>query len=185
MLLNWKSKDYLYYKISQFIATNDIGVNTDLEELCKDKGWHLIHYPKDKSETLKSISNDGFTIKDGNDFYIMYNPKLKKDCFERFRFTIAHEMGHIFMYHHIYVKNSVLMHGYDKNLIWEQQANIFAQNILMPIKYRDFYKNSSLRTICDKFCVSSQMASTRLNKLYKDELFSRRLNTKIKNNKIS
>lgn len=185
MLLNWKSKDYLYYKITQFIATNDIGANTNLEELCKNKGWYLIPYPKDDSETLKSISNDGFTIKDGNDFYIMYNPELKKECFERFRFTIAHEIGHIFMYHHVYVKNSVLMHGNNKHLIWEEQANIFAQNVLMPIKYKDFYKNNSFKTICDRFCVSSQMASTRLNKLYQDELFSRRLNTKIKNNKIS
>lgn len=37
MCLNWKSKDYLYYKIMQFFHDNKVEPNIDLEELCKEK----------------------------------------------------------------------------------------------------------------------------------------------------
>lgn len=181
MRLNWKSKDYLYYKILQFSYENKIGVNTDLEKLCQDKNWSLIPYPKHKMDVLKSISKDGYTVKDGNNFYINYNPELITKCYGRYRFTIAHEIGHIYLYHHIFVDDYVLMHCDDKKAIWEQQADIFAQNLLLPLRFRDYYKKNSIRTIQDKFDVSNEMARTRISKLYQDELFSRKLVTKIKN----
>lgn len=93
--MNWKSKDYLYYKIMQFFHDNKVKPNIDLEKLCKEKNWFLIPYPENKMETLKSISKDGFTVKDGNNFFINYNPELKSECYGRYRFTIAHEIGHI------------------------------------------------------------------------------------------
>lgn len=176
--MDWKSKYYLYYKILQFAQENGIGVNTDLENFCSQMGWYLIPYPKDNLAVAMSISKDGFTIKDGNNFFIMYNPYLKKDCFERFRFTIAHEIGHIYLYHHIFVNNNILMHGTNKNSIWEQQADIFAQNFLLPLKYKKFYIENSLYEICKSFCVSKKMAITRINKMYEDELFIRKLNIK-------
>lgn len=183
--MNWKSKDYLYYKIMQFSYDNKIGVNTDLEKLCKEKNWYLIPYPADKFRTFMSISKDGFTIKDGNNFFIMYNPELKNKCYERYRFTIAHEIGHIYLYHHIYVDNYILMHSSDKKTIWEQQADIFAQNLLLPIKYKKFYKNNSHKIIKNTFCVSGEMIVTRLNKMYQDELFTRKLITKIRNGTLN
>lgn len=177
--MNWKSKYYLYYKILQFASENKLDINPNLEMLCKSKGWILIPYPREKLSILKSISKDGFTVKDGNDFYIMYNPELKKSCYERFRFTVAHEIGHIYLYHHIYVNNNVLMNCGDKNLIWEEQANIFAQNLLLPVKYKDFYKTNDLGATCNKFGVSKKMAVTRLNKMFVDELFTRKATNKI------
>lgn len=172
--MNWKSKDYLYYKIIQFYLENKIEPGIDLEDLCKSKGWHLVPYPKEKLQIFKSISKDGFTIKDNNDFFIFYNPELKESCYGRFRFTIAHEIGHIYLYHHIFVDDYVLMSGGDIKGIWEQQANIFAQNLLMPVNYKSFYRSNSTSSITEKFCVSSSMVNTRLNKLYKDELFIRK-----------
>ena len=49
----------------QFFHDNKVEPNIDLEELCKEKNWFLIPYPENKKETLKSISKDGFTVKDG------------------------------------------------------------------------------------------------------------------------
>ena len=184
MILNWKSKDYLYYKIMQFSYDNKIVANTNLEKLCKDKNWYLIPYPKEKMQIFKSISNDGFTLKDNNSFFIMYNPELKNKCYGRYRFTIAHEIGHIYLYHHIHVNDYVLMHCDDKKNIWEQQADLFAQNILMPIKYKNYYKNNNIKTIQKNFGVSHEMATTRINKLYQDELFSRKLATKLRNDTL-
>lgn len=185
MRLNWRSKDYLYYKIMQFSKDNNICVNTDLEKLCSQKRWHLLPYPKSDLKTLKSLSNDGFTVKDGNEFYILYNPELKNTCYERFRFTIAHEIGHIYLYHHIYVDNYVLMHSSDKKGIWEQQADIFAQNLLLPMKYKKFYNSNNIKIIKATFCVSSEMIVTRLNKMYQDELFTRKLITKLRSGTLN
>ncbi|MDU5436175.1 ImmA/IrrE family metallo-endopeptidase [Peptoniphilus lacydonensis] len=183
--MNWKSKDYLYYKIMQFSHENKIGVNTNLEKLCKEKSWFLIPYPENKMETLKSISKDGFTVKDGNNFFINYNPQLKSECYGRYRFTIAHEIGHIYLYHHIYVDNYILMHSSDKKGIWEQQADIFAQNLLLPIKYKNFYKSNNQKVIKNTFCVSAEMINTRMGKMYQDELFTRKLITKIRNGTLN
>lgn len=181
MLLDWKSKDYLYYKIMQFCHENKVEANIDLEKLCKEKNWFLIPYPKEKYQIFKSISNDGFTVKDGNNFFINYNPELKEKCLGRYRFTLAHEIGHIYLYHHIYVDDYVLMHCDDKKTIWEQHADIFAQNLLMPIKYKDYYKKYNNMDLQNIFGVSNEMVNTRLSKLYQDELFSRKLITKLRN----
>ena len=56
----------------QFFHDNKVEPNIDLEKLCKEKNWFLIPYPENKIETLKSISKDGFTVKDGNNFFINY-----------------------------------------------------------------------------------------------------------------
>ena len=165
----------------QFFHDNKVEPNIDLEKLCKEKNWFLIPYPENKMETLKSISKDGFTVKDGNNFFINYNPELKSECYGRYRFTIAHEIGHIYLYHHIFVDDYVLMHCDDKKTIWEQHADLFAQNLLMPIKYKNYYKNNNTKVIQDKFGVSREMVNTRMSKLYQDELFTRKLITKFRN----
>lgn len=168
----------------QFFHDNKVEPNIDLEKLCKEKNWFLIPYPENKIETLKSISKDGFTVKDSNNFFINYNPELKSECYGRYRFTIAHEIGHIYLYHHIFVDDYVLMHCDDKKTIWEQHADLFAQNILMPIIYKDYYKNNNTRVLQDKFGVSREMVNTRLSKLYQDELFTRKLITKFRNKNL-
>lgn len=178
--MDWKSKDYLYYKILQFHIENDVRANIDLEALCKKNNWHLVPYPNKQLQTLKTISKDGFTVKDKNNFFIFYNPELKQNCYGRYRFTIAHEIGHIYLYHHLFVNNEILMYTDKKGAVWEDHANIFAQNALLPIKYKKYYKNNNTRDIQNKFNVSREMVITRLGKMYKDELFARKIIAKIR-----
>lgn len=179
MLLDWKSKNYLYYKIMQFCNDNKDGANRDLEKLCRERNWFLIPYPKEKFQIFKSISKDGFTVKDGNNFFINYNPELKEKYYGRYRFTLAHEIGHIYLYHHIYVDDYVLMHCDDKKTIWEQHADIFAQNLLMPAdKTRELKDKMTIDELAKHFKVSRTMATVRLQKLREDELNFRRLKTK-------
>lgn len=170
--LDWKSKNFLYYKINQFFIENGEDVNINLERLCLKKGWHLIAYPNEYMKLLKSISTDGFSIKMDDEYYIFYNPELKTRCYERYRFTVAHEIGHIYLFHHIYV-NSFLFMSNSGKAVWEKHADTFAQNILMPLKYKAFYKNNNLAVVTNRFTVSKTMAMTRINKLYEDELFNR------------
>lgn len=77
------------------------------------------------------------------------------------------------------------MHSPDKKGIWEQQADIFAQNLLLPIKYKKFYYRNNIKIIKATFCVSGEMIVTRLNKMYQDELFTRKLITKIRNGTLN
>lgn len=51
----------------------------------------------------------------------------------------------------------------------------------MPIKYKDYYKKYNNMDLQNIFGVSNEMVNTRLSKLYQDELFSRKLITKLRN----
>lgn len=169
--LNWKSKFYLYLKIREFQDNNNIKVKCDIKKLCREKGWHLCPYNKENFNELYSISEDGFSVYQNNEFYIFYNPNMNKN---RINFTIAHEVGHIFLLHHFYVNSDVLMYG--GKGIWEDHANLFAQNILMPNQITEELKTKyNVETLAKFFGVSYQMVTTRINKLYADNLWFRKI----------
>ena len=74
----------------------------------------------DYGEFMQGISPDGFTLRRGRQYIIIYNdapyiPEARK------RFTIAHEIGHYILAH---IKDD------DKE---EQEADCFARNLLSPI----------------------------------------------------
>lgn len=172
MDINWKSKYYLYNLLENFQVENNIKHGCNVFKLCKLKGWHLIPYPIENEKILCGISEDGFTKYYNNQFYIFYNPKKPH---KRINFTVAHEIGHIVLYHHFLIGNEVLMYSENEKAVWEIQADLFAQNLLMPAKITNKLINKyDIDTFSEIFDVSKPMVITRLNKLYQDNLYLRK-----------
>lgn len=105
----------------------------------------LILYGKRRRELIE-ISEDGFSFFDRGEYAIFINEKIPPT---RQKFTIAHEIGHIYLGHHKALRTQALSYtspdGADKQ--WESEANIFARNILIPVdaarrwkKYSNFEK---------------------------------------------
>lgn len=129
MMTKWYTYDYLYKTIADFFKKDDLPFYPQSPfNLCKDLGIGLIPYTW-KTKDLINISEDGFSVRKGEKYYIFYNEDIYS---RRVTFTIAHEIGHIVLKHHDLIGSDVLMSGGFG--IAEDQANIFARNILMPPK---------------------------------------------------
>lgn len=110
--------------------------------------------------------------KDMIDKYAEYNPiektiKIREDVYDRAangigrdRFTISHEIGHIFLH-----SNNIAMARSNENFpIYydpEWQANIFASEFLCPIE--GISKNSCIDIISNKYGVSKEVARIQLS----------------------
>lgn len=158
---NILSKYHLYNNISNFINDNDLHIPRNIFRLCENNNWRLIPYCD--NETLLSVSKDGFSYYKNNQFYIFYNNNAYD---KRINFTIAHEIGHIILNHHIYLPSDVLMFG-DKG-IWEDHANIFSRNILMPAELLNNLSYKNINSLMNFFGTSRSMVKNRLNSLEED-----------------
>mgnify|MGYP002510202097 CR=1 FL=1 len=114
---------------------------------------------------------DGSVVKEGESFRILISPFQDE---KRRRFTIAHELGHLFL-HMGYLTNAELWERQDENIYHrlgssekEYQANEFAAAFLMPQK--EYIKIMNENIIGDKvntfkiaeyFNVSVEAASNR------------------------
>ncbi|NCB27880.1 MAG: ImmA/IrrE family metallo-endopeptidase, partial [Bacteroidia bacterium] len=79
-------------------------------------------------------SEDGAAVMDERcgKYIVYYNEKKKK---QRIRFTIAHEIGHIFLGHHEEYGKPILERGGVGQELYkrlENEANCFARNLLCP-----------------------------------------------------
>lgn len=166
--MDWLSDEYLYMCINDFFENNNITPGMDLIGFCKSKGWDVFKYPEEKFQSCYNQSPDGFSVYENNSFTIMYNPRV--NSLGRIRFTIAHEIGHIVLMHHIRLNVGILnnLPTQIDNLM-EQHADRFAHNFLMEanITY-EFKRKGNLAYLENIFKCSSQMVETRLAKLNKD-----------------
>ncbi len=99
---------------------------------------------------------------------------INKSMYEnRKNFTVAHEIGHYVLGHHLdtYVDaDAVADSRYDstcRNPIQEQEANHFAGELLMPAEMlnEDFKRNKDTKALASKYEVSEQALWIRLMKL--------------------
>lgn len=118
-----------------------------------------------------SSCTDGSVVKEGDSFRILVSPFQDE---KRRRFTIAHELGHLFL-HMGYLTNAELWERQDENIYHrlgssekEYQANEFAAAFLMP--QREYIKimNENINgnkvntsKIAEYFNVSVEAASNR------------------------
>lgn len=171
----WMSKNTLYRFIHSFISDNPEFLYTDINSFCKSKGWNLIPYNNTNTE-LMLISKDGYTFYENNIFSIFYNkdkPKVRQ------RFTISHEIGHIILFHHLYVPSKILTNNKNKG-IWEYQADTFAQNILFPIDWVENLKGQSVDNIAKYLGVSKEMVNVRLNNLAEDMYWFKKIKSNLR-----
>lgn len=132
---------------------------------------------KTRKEIIDSFkSEDGVCVyKRASEQYIIYFNEEKDD--NRFRFTIAHELGHIFLEHHqlagenILTRSELTSSQYEK---YEKEANCFARNLLSPaplakkIKDNDVTGLYTLDFFQDEFYIGFQASKSRLDFLSLD-----------------
>lgn len=163
--MNWTHPEFLYKKIIKFQTEYPDFFFTSLDTFCRNQNWNLIPYHNFEKEICE-ISEDGFCYIDDGEYNIFYN---KDKPPTRQRFTISHEIGHIYLNHHATVKPRLLKYSSKYTGIWEQQANIFAHNVLLPIEYIDNIKHHGIDEISKTFGLSKAMVKVRLAKLEQDK----------------
>lgn len=171
--MNWNSNYYLYTTINNFYnramipnICNDYPNVAPLEAYVQKTRWKLFIYDDKK---LKEVSKDGFTIyKDGQ--YNIFISKLENKS-KRNRFTLAHEVGHIVLNHHKLLKNNLIKFNGKTKDIFEMQANVFAENILMPVHLVNKFRYEDVEDLSRIFEVSKSMAEVRMAHLKRDEYY--------------
>lgn len=174
--MNWDSNYYLYTTINNFYKramipniSDEIPNITPLETYVQKTRWKLFVYDDEK---LKEISKDGFTLyKDGR--YNIFISKLENKS-KRNRFTLAHEVGHIVLNHHKLLKNDLIKYNAKTKNIFERQANVFAENILMPVHLVNKFRYEDIEDLSRIFEVSKSMAEVRIAHLKRDEYYIRK-----------
>lgn len=129
-------------------------------------------------KTLKS--DEGRTVYCDGIYSIAYNDVTKSS--NRILFTLAHELGHIFLNHMIdfsiteMPKNSTEhnMKRYQYKLL-EREANAFARNILVPIPLYYYYTAKDAYSLQARFGISYDAAVARISLADKDYDCSKRL----------
>lgn len=171
--MNWNSNYYLYTTINNFYNRamipniyNDYPNVAPLETYVQKTDWKVITYDDEK---LRKVSKDGFTIYKGGQYNIFISkPEIKS---KRNRFTLAHEVGHIVLNHHKLLKNNLIKFDEKAKDIFEMQANVFAENILIPVHLVNKFKYEDVDDLSRIFEVSKSMAEVRMAHLKRDKYY--------------
>lgn len=126
-------------------------------------------------------SADGKTIFDGQYYSIAYND-FKVDT--RIRFTLMHELGHIFLNHLIdFEKTEIMRDGKitsgltrQEYKVLENEANAFARNVLSPVSMFLTLKDKSINNVSFTFGISPSAAETRIDFINRDTEIIKSLN---------
>lgn len=125
-------------------------------------GIYLIKYSDSDYISRHNYNDDGFSKLIDNKPIIFYNDNKQQ---ERIRFTVAHEIGHIILGH---INEGETCHRNtetDTSNYKEQQANVFARDILMPATVLHSLNVNSAGKISVLCNVSMQSAEIRYNRL--------------------
>ena len=131
-----------------------------LKKFCNRAEILLIPYSSygNESNKLKCFDEDGFNLinPESNHNEIYFNDEIRP--FERLKFTIPHEIGHICLGHNLCVEKS-------ETRFQNREANIFANEFYCPqVLIIYFHLNTSSKLI-SKFGITASYAETLLNKI--------------------
>lgn len=166
--------------ITEWMRTDyNLSIPVNVEWLAKNLGVEI------KKDDLEEASLSGFAVQKHGKRFIGVN-SLESPA--RQRFTIAHELGHLFLHKSdtvSYDKGSVMLfrdsHGSDGSDSKEVEANKFAAELLMPadnlredlateepfdLVNHDPSADAIIKKLADKYGVSEQAMSIRLTTLY-------------------
>ena len=170
--------DQVMTNVNKFFVNENI---TDFPvnpfEVIKNNKWGLITYSELAEIHQTDISNivsayqseDGYTMYDGENYTIAYNDTIASPG--RIRFTLMHEIGHIYMNHLIDFEATVLFKStltHTEYKILENEVNAFARNVLAPAI---IVRNLQLRKknqLISYFKISRAAAKVRLETLELD-----------------
>lgn len=152
----------LYHKIIEFNRTYPHFCYLGVESFFSSLDIPLIPYGEQR-KGLVEISEDGFSFFDRGKYAIFIN---EKNPATRQKFTIAHEIGHIYLGHHKALRAQALSYTSpeDAQKQWETEANIFARNILIPVDAARHWMRRSNLEKATVFGISEE--AVRLRYLY-------------------
>ncbi len=151
----------------------------------RDAAWHVLidfnmcNLPIKVSEiaskaNIKIIKNSesnilnkkqaGLSVRVTNQWYIIFDDSLSD---ERARFTIAHELGHIFLGHKSLINGINDCHEEKPNE--EKEADMFAIRLLAPacvLKGLDLHTSKEISNVCNISIQAAQYRANRMKILY-------------------
>lgn len=124
-----------------------------------------------KNSEVNSLNGEsGKSYINNNQWLIVYNDK---ESLQRCKFTIAHELGHIFLGHTL--KNEQYARTFDlTKSIEETEADIFASRLLAPacvLWGLDLHTPQEIASLCDISLQAAQIRSERMQILYERNKF--------------
>lgn len=126
---------------------------------------------KNSATDLLLPSESGISIIMGNKWVIIYNDKCSR---QRCRFTVAHELGHIFLGHELEKRNRITQTFKRSDSYAEHEANIFASRLLAPacvIWALGLTNENEIATVCDISHSAAKFRAKRMETLYKRDRF--------------
>ncbi len=185
--------EYVMEKVYKFIIDNNIYTYPlDIIKIIKQNKWSITKYSEIANEfnctnyeVCKNFqSNDGKThlfIENKNyNYSIIYNDDLIMNTDERIRFTLAHEIGHIYLNHLKDFKETEIQRSGLSNKsysILEREADMFARNLLCPYPLvnkilKDFKNNEeNVQIINETFKISKTASKIRLRLINHDKKY--------------
>lgn len=177
-ILKYARYEYCAKKACEFLEEFNIkSYPIDVEKIIHDQKWGLTPYSLlmekfncDRQTVIRCLrSEDGYTQLDCDNYSIAYNddPKLG----DRKRFTLMHEVGHIYLKHLAAFEITLLYRGSlskEENRVLENEANAFARNVLAPATIVMQLKDKTPENISQRFGITYNAANTRINLLRTD-----------------
>ncbi len=151
-----------------FLIDNEIkALPLNVVDVCNQNGVSII---KNSSVNELKDGEIGVSVLHQNNWYIIYDDTAPK---ERVRYTIAHEMGHIYLGH-------PLKAGYHARIIdtdkpdTEWQAERFAIGILAPacvLWGLNLHTAEEIKAVCDISFSAAKIRAERMKLLYERDKF--------------
>lgn len=178
--------EYCNQKACEFLEHYNIATfPIDVEKIIHLNHWGLVRYSElmekfklTRNSVIRCLgSNDGYTIWDGSNYTISYNDD--EYLGERTRFTLMHEIGHIYLNHLIDFGTTKIYRGSltkSEYKVLENEANAFARNVLIPTAILQRLRVKNVPNIAQYFGVTYTAAKTRLNFYSADESLNKNQN---------
>lgn len=160
-----KRKNEIKDCVLDIMAKSDIhSLPIDIASICKAYNITLIEAqrlaPRSSREALRD-DFDGFSIKSGDRYMIIYNAASPK---VRIRYTVACQIAHIFLFH---LKNGICSDESDA------EAAYFADELLMPLSVLDSFSCKTPEAIAAKCGVSNAAAQIRARDFERRESYKK------------
>lgn len=149
----------------------------DLATLANQAKIEILLYSQSeylKTSTEEIQNGDGFVMKESEQAIVYLNDTINNR--HRRRFTLAHELGHVFLNHNLdsihYRHNEID----SQDNIQEMQANVFARDLLMPatvLAALDIHTTEEIMELCHVSRQSAEIRAKRLEELYKRNMFNK------------
>lgn len=178
--------EYCAKRACEFLEEYNISsFPVDVEKIIHDQKWALTPYSQimeefqcDRETVIRCLrSRDGYTQLDKDNYSIAYNDDSLLG--NRKRFTLMHEVGHIYLHHLTDFDITLISRGSltkDENRVLENEANTFARNVLVPTSMLQQLENKSIQNISYHFGITPRAARTRVDLYPKDVTENLRLN---------